>query len=282
MINKSQRNNQITTNNALRVKVFTDKASKEKLLKAYDFIRKVSEAFHATRPKEPAHSNNEPTIGLLSKSYSDYMEYIDDLNKWRNSITEELTKISHPKSEISSALGNQNVKEIFNILERQAKRRKDRFAHEMAPLELLEVFVDALLNYYVLSQDTKFIKYPTKSNWQSTIDAVSCLINEINNGIPLYLVGSRINMFDLSLAKLKLLKKELKDTAKRTPKKHTDQYLTERQACRYFVHRLCHNFSGVAPPAIVIKFCELINYESEKVERLYIKQWTNELLNKTT
>jgi hypothetical protein len=269
-------------NNSHLDKPFTKDADKKKLLAAVKLITQASKELLEIRPKEPLNPKNQSIEGLIGvKYFHEYQEYLEKLNNWRKAVTQKIEEITHHNSEVSRALGKQNVKEIIKSLKAQATRRKGRFYDEMAPIGLLEIFLYALLNYYLISQNVKFTKQPKKANWQNAINAVNCLIKEGENGVPLGLVGIRINMFDLSLTKLRLLERELIETANRTPKTHTDKYLTEREACRNFVHNLYCYFGGVAPPTFVKRFCKLINYESEKVERQYIKQWTSELVNKT-
>lgn len=69
------------------------------------------------------------------------------------------------------------------------------------------------------------------------------------------------------------LQSALKAAKRSAQKPHRDRYVVEREACKAFERSIHVRFENTVPPVLVERFGDLIGYQSEKLTRVYLKDW---------
>ena len=256
---------------------------KQKTLKqAYRSITVTLEKLEKQSPSPPSSLLPDDLIGLAAlKKNEDYkkacVDYFHSLGAWVDVVKITKDAITSKSSIVSKAIGYEKVTLLTKAISMQEKSRSGAFAEDLALLKLLEAVTISLIYLEKLKSQPNALVQPSKKAWYKAIDALSALILSSRQGVPIELASIQADIPDLDAHKIKKLKTVLTGLAKNTPKPHSDSHAIYRAACKHFVQGIYISFDRTVPPSLVEKFCQIIDYNPEKVIRSYIKNWTKEL-----
>ena len=156
---------------------------------------------------------------------------------------------------------------------RQGKRRRGAYADPRSELWLLDATMWAMLclaNYRAAGRAPIM---PSAADWREAVQALETLIKLERRGIPLSPDTSLAPLVSMPVDWLPRLRVRVQAAASAAKKPHADATVVEREACRKFVERLYWKFNRSVAPVLLTRFADLIGYSSEKLIRVYLKDW---------
>lgn len=180
----------------------------------------------------------------------------------------------HP---LISSLGREPMYEAMQLaLERQASRRKGRFADPRAKLMTLDSTLAALGQWRHYQDTGTKPNPPAADDWRAAIDAVETLMRLEKMGVPVASAFAGRLQLGVPWDWLSRLHRGLKAAKRSARKPHRDKYVAEREACKAFASSIHARFENTVPPVLVERFGDLIGYQSEKLARVYLKDWVRQ------
>lgn len=229
----------------------------------------------------PPNKDFRPRVGGLKALKRDLdfesltQAHRSDRHAWVEQVKRAEQIIGAPGSAVSSMFARIELDALLTTCDRQRKPG-GAFADPLLRHWFLLAVVCSLDNFEFWGKRSVNRKSPSKSDWLSACKAVDALVRLVRRGAPLGATAIRQGISGISEDSLVKLSAACAVERALAPKPHNDRYSAQRSACREFAKYVYIFFSANVPPSWVEAFGKLIGYQSEKIQRVYVKQWSKE------
>ncbi len=203
-------------------------------------------------------------------------ERLDRLMGWCNKVDAARQGLSDVCPVFKATLKDPRYQELLASLALQQARRGRAYADPRAEHGLLDATLIALGTRARYRETGEVPRNPGADDWRKVQQAIDTLIELQGQGISLQPEPVQTQAW-LPPDWLNRLRAKVTSSASSAPRPHSDKKVIERAACRTFVECMYYRFEREVPPVLVEKFGYLIDYQSPRLTRFYLKVWLQEL-----